>query len=154
VGFEGEEEPNEKGPRRPQHHSTAPSSSSPHVGVPNLELTIRNPHDGDEHHGSHEDVEEREPPAKEQQVKDVPKCQRGACGRDSTSWDHCHLQLPKSTLPPPGLSPRPPTSRASDDIEVRVELLDNLRSILPGPRCHVALPFLEAKLQREFCFWG
>lgn len=74
------------------------SSSSPHVGVPKLELTIRSPHDSDEHHSSHEDVEEREPPAKEQQVKDIPTRQRGPCRREGTRWGHCHLHLPRSTL--------------------------------------------------------
>lgn len=81
-------------------------SSSPPRGLPNLELTIRSPHDGDEHHGSHKDVEEREPPAKEQQVKDIATGQRGPCGRGGTSWDHCHSQLPKSTLPPAGVVPK------------------------------------------------
>lgn len=69
-------------------------------------LTIRSPHDGDEHQGGHEDVEEREPPAKEQQVKDVPTRQRGPCRREGTGWDHCHLQLPKPTVPPPRLVPK------------------------------------------------
>lgn len=48
-----------------------------------------------------------------------------------------------------GLSPWAPTSRAPDDVEVGVELLDYLGAVLPRPRCHVALPFLEAKLQRD-----
>lgn len=82
------------------------SSPSPHVGLPDLELTIRSPHDGDEHHGSHEDIEEREPPAKEQQVKDIATGQRGPCGRGGTSWDHCHPQLPKSTLSPARAVPK------------------------------------------------
>jgi len=84
------------------HGSASPS----HDGVPNLGLTIRSPHNGDEHHGSHEDVEEREPPAEEQQVEDVPTRHRGPCGREGTRWDRCHLQQPKSTLPPHRVVPK------------------------------------------------
>lgn len=74
-----------------------------YMGVPNLGLTIRSPHNGDEHHGSHEDIEEREPPAEEQQVEDIPTCHSGPCRRGGTRWDHCHLQQPKSLLPPHGI---------------------------------------------------
>lgn len=58
-------------------------------------LTIRSPHDSDEHHSSHEDVEEREPPAKEQQVKDIPTRQRGPC---RTKGTRSPLSLPSAQI--------------------------------------------------------
>lgn len=84
------------------------SSSSPHTGVPHSDLTIRSPQDSEEHQGSHEDVEQREPPAEEQQVKDIATRQRGPCRREGTSWDHCHLQLPPASLVPKATPPPEP----------------------------------------------
>lgn len=86
--------------RRPTAHPAL------HVGIPNLGLTIRSPHNGDKHRGRHKDIEEREPPAKEQQVEDVSTRHRGPCRMGGTGWDRYHLQQPESTLPPQRVVPR------------------------------------------------
>ena len=88
------------------HQSNRFGLSQPFVGVPNAGLTIRSPHNGDKHHGSHEDIEEREPPAEEQQVEDIPTRHRGPWGRGSTGWDPCHLQRPKSMPSPHRVVPK------------------------------------------------
>lgn len=86
--------------RRPTAHPAL------HMGVPDLGLTIRSPHNGDKHRGSHKDIEKREPPAEEQQVEDVSTRHRGPCRTGGTGWDRYHLQQPKSTLPPQRVVPR------------------------------------------------
>lgn len=130
--------------------SATRDSLNPSQGGPKfLGLTIGSPHDGDKHQSGHEDVEQREPPAEEQQVEDVPKRHRGPYrrggGEKQAGWGQF-----SPTPPPPSQirAPKPPTSVATDDVEVGVELLDDLRAVLPRPRRHVALPLLEAELQK------